>query len=685
MNLCHARYRPFWPPLALFLGATLLLAGPGCAAGPRVATPPAMAAAPVATAPVTAAAPAAPATAPDPAAAPAPVTTPPAPASGPAPRWPLDLPAHWLTSDFMEYRDGRFHAGLDFKTREQEGFPAFAVADGWISRLRASPVGYGRAAYLSTPDGHIYVYAHLGRFADRLERVVREAQARDGRYRVELELPPGALPLKRGEVVGLVGQSGTGGPHLHFEVRDAQDRPLDPLRNGFAVCDTIAPVIAHVRALPAAPAARLEGGAVARKLAVAGQAWANGQAPVLHVAGPVAFSAQVVDATDPAGHRLEPWRLELTVDGRTVFRRDNEWFDYAQNVHQRLEWTECGGLREEWLHRDPADSVAGREGDRWYLGADGQGLAPGRHALALAAIDRAGNRATVAWDLEVAATPGPAPADGPWRPEPVAVSVTGAAGGEPVVLTPFFASGPDPAPGVALVRLEPGADGALLAPVTLARAAARCDTAQAAQAARQGLRFTGPVVRWEAAAWPVAGAPLVAVPEAAAATVGAPAVLWFRWDGAAWSAAGPLLAPAPAGGPPRLALPRPGLYAALRDTVPPVIAAAPLTATPHPGYGGAPQVTPPRWSVLAVGVRDAGAGVVADSLRARWDGRRLIVEPDLPRDRVLVELPDDAAPGRHTLELEAVDAAGRRAVSRLTVQCRAAAGGKPGRAPGAGR
>lgn len=671
MNLCRVRYRPFWPRLALFLGATLL-AGPGCAAGPRGGPATAVAAAPVATAPaiapVTAVAPAVP-----------------APAGAPAPRWPLDLPARWLTSDFMEYRDGRFHAGLDFKTREQEGFPAFAVADGWISRLRASPVGYGRAAYLSTADGHIYVYAHLGRFADRLERVVREAQAREGRYRVELELPPGALPVTRGEVVGLVGQSGTGGPHLHFEVRDTRDRPLDPLAHGFAVRDTIAPVIAHVRALPAAPAARLEGAAVARKLAVAGQPWANGQAPVLHVTGPVAFSAQVVDATDPAGHRLEPWRLELTVDGQTVFRRDNEWFDYARNAHQRLEWLECGGLREEWLHRDPADSVAGREGERWYVGADGQGLAPGRHALALAAIDRAGNRATVGWDLEVAATPVAGPADGPWRPEPVVVTVAGAAGGEPVVLTPFFATGPDPAPGVALVRLEPGANGALLAPVTLARAAARCDTAQAAQAARQGLRFTGPVVRWEAAAWPVAGAPLVEVPEAPAATVGAPGVLWFRWDGAAWSAAGPLLAPAPTGGPPRLALPRPGLYAALRDTVPPVIAGAPLTATPHPGFGGAPQVTPPRWSVLAVGVRDAGAGVVADSLRARWDGRPLVVEPDLPRDRVLVEVPDDAAPGRHELELEAVDAAGRRAVGRLTVQCRTATRGKPRRPPGAGR
>jgi len=277
-------------------------------------------------------------------------------------RWPLDLPAHWLTSNFMEYRGGRFHAGIDLKTRETEGFPAYAVEDGWISRVRATPGGYGRAVYLRGASGRTYVYAHLGRFNDRLGALVAAAQQRDGAYRVELEPAPGSLPVRRGEVLGLTGQSGTTGPHLHFEVRDDSGRPLDPLAAGFAVRDTIAPVIHHLRALPANPAARLEGGPDARRLPVAGQAWTGGLAPTLRVAGPVAFSALIVDGTDPAGHRLEPALIELHLDGQCVYRRANESFDFAQNAQQRLEWLECAGLRDQWLHRDGAVTLAGREG-----------------------------------------------------------------------------------------------------------------------------------------------------------------------------------------------------------------------------------------------------------------------------------------------------------------------------------
>ncbi|MBK7188190.1 MAG: hypothetical protein IPH86_05750 [bacterium] len=397
MSLAHSRYRLSLPVLALFLHLAA-----GCA--PAVTAR----------------------------AAPAPVPE--------APRWPLDLPARWLTSNFMEYRGGRFHAGIDLKTRETEGFPAYAVEDGWISRVRATPGGYGRAVYLRGASGRTYVYAHLGRFNDRLGALVGAEQERLGTWRAELELAAGQVPVSRGEVLGLTGQSGTVGPHLHFEVRDEAGLPIDPLAAGFAVRDTIPPVIHHVRALPATAQARLEGAADARLLPVAGRPWQDGLAPALHASGPIAFSARIVEATDPAGHRLEPWLIELRVDGELVCRRANEAFDFAANAQQRLEWLECGGLREQWLHRRPAVSVPGRQGDLWYLGADGAGLAPGRHTCELVAIDRAGNRASVGWDLVIAADAGAAGAGagpGAWEPSPVAVSMACNAIND-IVLSPLF-------------------------------------------------------------------------------------------------------------------------------------------------------------------------------------------------------------------------------------------------------
>lgn len=44
-----------------------------------------------------------------------------------APLWPLDLPTRYLTSDFMEYREGRFHAGIDLKTDGRTGWAVRAA------------------------------------------------------------------------------------------------------------------------------------------------------------------------------------------------------------------------------------------------------------------------------------------------------------------------------------------------------------------------------------------------------------------------------------------------------------------------------------------------------------------------------------------------------------------------------
>jgi len=584
-----------------------------------------------------------------------------------APLWPLDLPARWLTSNFMEYRGGRFHAGLDFKTREREGFPAHAVEDGWIERVRVTAGGYGRALYLrSAVGGRTYVYAHLARFADEVENLVAARQAADGGYRVEFDLAPGAVPVARGQAVGLTGQSGTTGPHLHFEVRDAGGRPLDPLVTGFAVRDTIAPVIGHVRAVAGGATARLAGGATSALLAVSGGAGAA--AAPLRVSGPVALSASVVEATDAAGHRLEPWRLELALDGRVVYRRDNETFDFADNAQQRLEWLETGTLREQWLHRHPAVTVPGREGGLWYAGPDGTGLPPGRHHCELRAIDRAGNRAQAAWDLDVLpAGQDPGPAGGGWAPEDVHLSLA-VNPNDTIVLAPLFDVVPEGARPF-VTRPGPRTGQPLLAETTLATVpGAQPDPAQAAQAARQGLVPLGRCVTWAAATWPASADVVVDLPDGIApADAG---VFLFRWNGEAWLPAGPPQGPAAPGGPARFGLPQPGTYAALTDTTPPVIDDRALRAGPHPGWGPpVPGLTPPRWEALAVPVRDDGAGVDPASLRALWDGRALVVEPDLPRDRVLVHVPDDAAAGPHVLELEVADALGRRARATVAVAC----------------
>ena len=103
-----------------------------------------------------------------------------APKVTPDPRWPLDLDTRYLTSNFMEYRSGRFHAGLDLKTQSRSGFAARAVEDGTIVRVRAEYSAYGRAIYLLGDSGRTYVYAHLSRFNDAIRSQVRQVQGKVG-------------------------------------------------------------------------------------------------------------------------------------------------------------------------------------------------------------------------------------------------------------------------------------------------------------------------------------------------------------------------------------------------------------------------------------------------------------------------------------------------------------------------
>ena len=143
---------------------------------------------------------------------------------------PLDIPL-FLSSNFGELRTDHFHSGLDFKTQGVTGFAVKAVKDGFISRIGVSPTGFGRAVYINHPDGTTSVYGHLDRFAPKIEVVVKDNQYTDESFTVNLYFSAQEFPIKRGEIIAYSGNTGSsGGPHLHFELRDSQtEYPFDPL------------------------------------------------------------------------------------------------------------------------------------------------------------------------------------------------------------------------------------------------------------------------------------------------------------------------------------------------------------------------------------------------------------------------------------------------------------------------
>ena len=177
-----------------------------------------------------------------------------------------------------------------------------------------------------------------------------------------MEFEPGRIPVTAGQVLGLSGQSGTAGPHLHFEVRDAAQRPLNPLDHGFAVADSLPPVIRTVRAVPAAPGALVGHGRTPLVVEAGAKPGLSGPMAPLAIRGPVAFAAGIVDHADVKGHTLEPYLIEATLDGILVYSARNESYAFADNALQRLEWVLAGSVRERWLHRRQPVALPGRNG-----------------------------------------------------------------------------------------------------------------------------------------------------------------------------------------------------------------------------------------------------------------------------------------------------------------------------------
>jgi len=160
-------------------------------------------------------------------------------------RSPLDISPPALAGSFGELRANHFHSGIDFRTNQRQGYPVYAIADGYISRLRVQNSGFGLALYINHPNGFTSVYGHLQRFNPRVAQQVKSLQYQKKSYEID-EFPGSALiPVHKGEIIAYSGNTGSsGGPHLHFEIRDTKtEATINPQLFGIEIPDNIPPVI----------------------------------------------------------------------------------------------------------------------------------------------------------------------------------------------------------------------------------------------------------------------------------------------------------------------------------------------------------------------------------------------------------------------------------------------------------
>jgi hypothetical protein len=159
-------------------------------------------------------------------------------------RNPLGIPMT-LAGNFGELRPNHYHMGIDIKTNQRENLPVYAAAEGYISRIKIEPAGFGRAIYITHPNGYTTLYAHLNNFAAKIDAYVKQQQYARESWKIQLDVPPGMFPVKRGEFIAFSGSTGgSQAPHVHFEIRRTEDdMNQNPLLFGLPLVDNVKPRI----------------------------------------------------------------------------------------------------------------------------------------------------------------------------------------------------------------------------------------------------------------------------------------------------------------------------------------------------------------------------------------------------------------------------------------------------------
>ena len=162
-------------------------------------------------------------------------------------RQPMDIPVA-LSANFGELRANHVHSGLDLKTQQVCGQKVYAVQEGYVSRIHVSATGYGNCLYIDHPSGYTSVYAHLDRFLPFIDSIAKREQYARESFALDYYPEAGSIPVKKGQLIAYSGNSGSsGGPHLHFEIREtATQKAMDP-QQFYQIYDNLAPKFKKIR------------------------------------------------------------------------------------------------------------------------------------------------------------------------------------------------------------------------------------------------------------------------------------------------------------------------------------------------------------------------------------------------------------------------------------------------------
>jgi len=249
-------------------------------------------------------------------------------------RAPLAIQPPALSGSFGEIRGNHFHSGLDYRTNQREGYPVYAIEDGFVSRTRVQNSGFGLAVYLDHPNGFTSVYGHLQRFNPKIAAYIETLQYQKQTFEIDAFPEAATIPVRKGDIIGYSGNRGSsGGPHLHFEIRDTKtEATINPQLLGLKIPDNIPPVISsmYVYRLNHEPFDeftpkqyfQLSGGSGTYSLK---------NTNTITLSGEVGFGITVGDRHNGASGNNGVYSIELAFDGQVVFTSALEQFRFENS------------------------------------------------------------------------------------------------------------------------------------------------------------------------------------------------------------------------------------------------------------------------------------------------------------------------------------------------------------------
>ncbi len=251
-------------------------------------------------------------------------------------RLPLDIPMK-LSGNFGELRPNHFHAGFDFKTMQKEGLKVYAVADGYISRIKISTFGNGKTIYINHPNGITTVYGHLQSANGIIEQYIKTTHYKKENYEIEMFPLANEIMVKKGDIIAFSGNTGSsGGPHLHFEFRDTKsEKVINPYFFGYdlAMKDTKKPLISSLLVYPIEDASVVNQSKRPVVLNLSLQADGTYLAQKVSAKGKIGFGIDAYDLFDLSYNRYGIYKMQSFINGKPSFRFQLDTFSFDESKY----------------------------------------------------------------------------------------------------------------------------------------------------------------------------------------------------------------------------------------------------------------------------------------------------------------------------------------------------------------